>query len=659
MSTPVWQPGTLYLPGAITTPRTTDVVITEQPNNNSFEDGLTHWNITGEACSDIDAQAAAAVSTSEAFDGAQSATVEPLAGDGTGPQSPAGKPVAFVIFTNDFLATVTPGQKIDFKCRFWHLFVPNVADVYAFSGGCRIAWFDASHTFIKYSFADTCSAGIAAPTTPGMFAFQDGVWVTISGTGVAPAGAAYAAAVAVIASTDYSSQAWYADEYTWDYTHQGFPSGLVFVATQAGPGTSASVEPAWPVNVGGSVQDGGVTWEGEDASQITWTAQSILTSGGTEPVWPLTVGGAVADDTIEWIGTDGRVTDPNCPQSKIVMLGASKVFAADGDIVKFSATTNAQDWSSSNDAGFIPFGLNTYGNEPISAMGLYRSNLVIANSLGYQMWQIDPDPANIAILDAEPVGFPYNKTLQPVNNDLVGCTQVGLRNIGTAGAAGNMQAGQFGKNVDPIVKALLKQVVSLGYEPRALFNPGTGQYFLLIGPSAVILTINGASTMSWSRYLFPDTITDWTILSGQLYLRAGDLVWRLSADTLLDDTLEDSTQGGTNAGYRGYVAWHYCDFGPIGYDKDIEGFDLTIGKLDEDYTQIVSNDITCNITFGYNQSNLEEVTEPYTVDGDTVPGTMIPMPLIAPTLQLRLDFGTGQDWGWAATNIYITGVLPS
>lgn len=659
MSTPLWQPGTLYLPGAVVTPRSNTVVISEQPNNNSFEDGLTHWNVTGEACSNTDAQAAATVSTSESFDGAQSATVEPLAGDGTGPESPSGKPVAFVVFTNDFMADVKPGQTIAFKCRFWHLFIPDTAQVYAFSGGCRIAWYNASNQFISYSFADTCSAGIKAPTTPGMFAFQDGVWVTISGTGTAPAGAAFAAAVAVIASTDYSSQAWYADEYTWNYTHQGYPAGLVFVATQSIPGTSGATEPVWPVTVGASVTDNTVTWEGEDASQIVWTGESILVSGTTEPKWPLQVGGAVADNTIEWIGTDGRVTDPNCPQSKIVALGAAKVFAADGDIVRFCATTNAQDWSSSNDAGFIPFGLNTYGNEAISAMGLYRSNLVIANSLGYQMWQIDPDPANMAILDAEPVGFPYNKTLQPVNNDLVGCTQVGLRNIGTAGAAGNMQAGQFGKNVDPLVLALLKQITALGYEPRGLFNPGTGQYWLLIGPTAIALTINGASTMSWSRYTFPDTITDWTVLSGQLYVRASDLVWRLSVDTLVDDTLETSTEGGDNVGYRGYVAWHYLDLGPTGYDKDIEGFDLTVGKLDESFTQIESNDITCNITFGYNQSNPQEVTEPYTVTGDTVPGTMIPMPLIAPTLQMRLDFGTGQDWGWAATNIYITGVLPS
>lgn len=650
------------MPGAIVAPRTTNIVVTEQPDNNSFEtSGLTNWTVTGEHCLNTDAVAAASATSAEAFDGSESATASPLAGDGTGPMTGGGKPVAFVVFTNAFQAPVTPGQVINFKMRAWHLFVPDTSQTWPYSAGCRIAWYDASAAFISYSYATSVSAGTIAPAalsggqSVGMAAFQDGVWVTISGSAKAPSGAAFAAAVCVIATTDYGTQADYVDDFTWDYTHQGFPTGLVFVATQSVPGTSAPVEPIWPTTSGDSVVDGGVTWTAEFASQITWTASSILKSGDTEPTWPLKIGGQIADGTIEWMASDGRVTDPNCPNSKIVAIASAKVFAADNDIIRYSATTNAQDWTSPKDAGFIPFGLQSYGNESVKGLGLYRSNLVAFNSLGYQMWQVDPDPNNIAILDAEPVGSNSNRSIQPANNDLIFYSPVGIRNIGTAGSSGNMQAGQFGKQIDSLVNGLMKAAVAAGLEARALFNPGTGQYWLIIGTDVIVLSINGNAVMSWSRYTFPAEITDWTVMDGALYLRAGDLVWQLSVDALKDDMDQGLGQSGADTVFPGRMSWNYLDCGPIGIDKELESFDIVIGTVDDSGLIVQNNNVVCNITFGYNQADRSQATDPYAITGDTVPGTSVPTGgLTAPTFQVRLDFGTGQNWGWGAINLYLS-----
>ncbi|MDE2098512.1 MAG: hypothetical protein KGL39_14760 [Patescibacteria group bacterium] len=650
MGTPTWQPGTQYAPGALVVPKSNNIVVQDEPYNNSFESGLTQWAVSGEHCTNAAAQAAAVASTAEAYDGSQSATASPLAGDGTGPSSSNGNPVAFVLFTNNYKAPVTPGKVINFSIRAWHLFVPDTTQTYPYSAGARIAWYDSTSTLLGYSYATSVSAGSASPSTyPGMFAFQDSHWVTISGQGVAPKNAAYASLVGVIATTSYATQADYLDLATWDYTSQGYPSGLTYEATQATTATSGATEPTWPLTVGGTVVDGGVTWTAGYMSSVTWTASSILASGATQPAWPAVLGGVVLDNSIEWTATDGRITDKNCPQSKVVAIAAGKVFAADNDIIRFCATASPQDWSASQDAGYIPFGLQTYGNESCAALALYRSNLVAFNSLGYQMWQVDPDPTNIAILDAEPVGCTYSKSPQPVNNDLVFLSPVGIRNIGTAGASGNLQAGQFGKQVDPIVIGLMKQLAANGWEARGLFNPGTGQYWLLFGYDAIVLSMNGASTMSWSHYEFPEVITDWTVDDGVLYLRAGDLVWKLDPTVLVDDA------GGTNTPFRGYMAWNYIDAGPAGYDKQMEGFDLTIGVLDDD-GQVINNNVVCNVSFGYNQSNRELATEPYAVTGDTIPGTLVPMPMTAPTFQPRLDFGTGQNWGWSELVVYATPV---
>ena len=648
MSTPAWQPATQYLNGAIVAPRSNNVVVTEQPYNNSFEDGLTHWTVTGVACTNSQAINNTISSTSEAYDGTQSVEVQPFGGDGTYPIPHGSYPVALVLLTNSFMAPVKPGDVINFEARFWRN-ETNVADSFN-SGGCRIAWFDDTHTLISYSYATNPPFGIDNGGE-GLYSGNQQVWIAVGGKGTAPAGAAYAAAVIAMTTTAYSGQEIYADYFTWDYTAQGYPTGLVFVAVQTGSGTSAANEPVWPVEAGQTVQDGSVTWEAEYASAITWTAGSILKSGSAQPTWPTQIGGSVLDGSIEWTCHDGRITDTNCPNSKIVAIASAKVYAADDDIIRFSATASAQDWSSSLDAGYIPFGLQSFGNEPCAGLGLYRSNLVAFNSLGYQMWQVDPDPSNIALLDAEPVGCTFPKSIQPVNNDLVFLSPNGIRNIGTAGAAGNTQAGQFGKQVDPIVLALMRQLATDGYEVKSLFNPGTGQYFLFFGPQAIVLSINGNNSMSWSRYLFPEVITDWTVLDGVLYMRAGDLVWEFSDQALLDDQ-NNSSQGGNNVPFDGLMMWNYIECGALGLDKMMEGFDITIGNIDDEGL-VVNNDVSVTVTIGYSQSNRELATDPFTVTGDSIPGTMIPMPLTAPSFQMRLDFGSGQNWGWGALNLYV------
>ena len=652
---PPWQPATQYVPGAMVTPRSNNVVLQELPANNSFESGLTHWAVTGQYISNSGAGNAVTASTAEAYDGSESVLLSPVAGNGSGPSSGSGNPAAFAILTNDFMAAVTPGQKINFSCRIWRDYGdPNQSFC---NGGPRIAWYNSSMAFLSYSYASAPPPQFAATPLGMIGGFNSSKnWATVSGTGIAPAGAAYASAVIVLTTTAYAGQSIYADNYIWDYTHQGYPDGLVFVAVQPLPGTSAPTEPVWPTTSTQTVVDNTVTWEAEYASQVTWTTSSILETGATEPVWPLLVGSVIVDNNIEWTATDGRITDPNLPQnSTVVAIGASKVFVGNGDIINFCATGNPQDWTSSQDAGFIPFGMNNYGNEDVKALNLYRSNLVAFNSLGYQMWQIDPDPANMAILDAEPTGCAYSKSIQPVNNDLVFLTPVGLRNIGTAGAAGNLQAGSFGKQIDPLVRYAISQLALNGYEVKSLFYSGMGQYWCLFGPEAFVLTINGTSTMSWTRYLFPAVITDWTVLSGALYLRAGDLVWKVDELQGLDDFVTASQ----SIAFQAYLSWEYLDFGTIGVDKQMEGFDIVLkGKA--------------SISFGYSQRDRTLATDWYEVDGDTVPGTMIPLPIVAPSIQARLQFAYGQIAPiegdalsvagypvaeWSTLNIYVTPLV--
>jgi hypothetical protein len=724
MSTPKWAPGTLYAPGSLVQPLSALAPTPDQVTNGGFESGNTGWTMD------------AGFSIGQFGNGTHFEGTWSLQWDAT----TTGRAI------NNNATAVTPGQTINANCQ-----VQQGASSSGQAGArAEVAWYDASDELISYSSGNLVDSG------------SNQHWKQSSVAAVAPAGAAFARFSVYAFRTSGGDELW-VDNCSWDAIVNGLPPGLVFKAVQAVAGNSASNEPVWPVTVGSTVVDNEVTWEAVYASRVTWEATPILVSGEYEPVFPELVGATVADGTIKWTAIDARVVD--APQSPITAIAASKVYKGDDDIVPFSATANPLDWSAEQDAGYIPFGLNTYGATPVSALGLYRSNLVPFNSQGFQMWQIDEDPANNAILDAAPVPCEYKDTLQPVSNDLVFLTSRGIRNISIAGASTNLQAGYFGKQVDPLVLELLAAALAAGFSPLALFYPGAGQYWVIFGTDVLVLTMNGGSKdQSWSRYQFPSAITDWAILGTELYLRSGDLVWRVSDEALQDDihtltsefcdgdlwmdansdtppsafqvdgswvmgpataynarlityvgltVLSDDvtlnwssatdatgsffrydvnstgytvvpltgtsgqiviqcagaatltwdicgnafvnlipptvivtvTCSGETIGtpFEGYMAWPYLDFGRVGLDKMMEGFDIVA-------------DGTFSVSIGYSQKDTSLATTGYSITGDTLPGGMVPMPLVAPSFQFRLTFDADQSWEWFASNLYCTNL---
>jgi hypothetical protein len=242
-----------------------------------------------------------------------------------------------------------------------------------------------------------------------------------------------------------------------------------------------------------------------------------------------------------------------------------------------------------------------------------------------------------------------------VANDLLFLTEVGVRNLGTVGPTANMAVGNTGQPIDPLVKA---QLTSATYSPISLYYPGRGQYWLIFGPQAFVLTLNGNSTRSWSRYTFPDIITDWTLNAGILYLRtAGNLVWQFDAGTIgIDDSSVTLTTQGANTPFNGVMQWPYLDLGSMGINKLFVGVDV-VGEGN------------CSIQIAFNQNDKSTfndnpnfatstgVTTPYFVQiDDTVPGEPLPIPINAASYSPILTFtgssSTANAWTWQAMNIY-------
>lgn len=503
----------------------------------------------------------------------------------------------------------------------------------------QLMWYDAADTFIS----STDSAGQ-----------QGGGYRKVSVTGNAPVNAKHVR-VQIKSSTGTTPNPSFADLVTWSLETAAAVSNFLFEAVQVSAGTSAGTEPAWPTTAGNTVVDKGVTWKAVGTSIITWQAIPIMQSGAAEPVWPTTVGNSVKDNNMSWVCINRQIKDIKNPNSIAVCLAASHVFQGNKDICPFSAVVDPTDYTSANNAGFLPTGLNNYGDNPVAVLGLYRSNLIVMNAGGYQMWQVDPDPANMALLDAQPVGSTHTRAAQSVANDMIFLTEVGFRNIGTAGATANLQVGGTGEPIDPLVKAQLQANV---YDPLSLYYPGRGQYWGIFGPQAFVLTVNGQGVKSWSRYIFPDSITDWCLLGEVLYLRtAGNLVWQLDYNTLQDDV------GGAPVSFNSTIQWPYLDAGALGINKMLVGVDL-VGTgactLQLAWNQQDSTTFSDDPGFATSQN----VTPPFNVGiADTVPGEPIPLPMTAPSYSVILTFNSNQpglkaknsaSWEWDAASMYVT-----
>lgn len=455
MPAPIWKAGTSYAPGAIVQPasrQAAGVVALVNPNFDTPD--LTGWEVTREG----GAGGTFSVASDRPFSGAYAAKW--LGADGTGYAGGTA-----TIWMNTARALIVPGQEVTVSAYIAQDDT-NVSQNY---GRVRLYWFNSAGAQLSFVEGNLIAGN-----------FND--YRLSSVTSSAPAEAAYAR-LGVWLSANTSGGMRF-DNATWSYTPPPGVQGLVFKAVQAATGKSGAQEPAWPNRNGLRVTDNEVTWEAISSSRIVWQAAPILLSGATEPVWPSDPGGSVADGTIVWQAFSGVITDPKCPQSKVVAITASKVFAGDKDIVRFSATANPLDWTTPADAGYLPTGLQQSNANDIAVLNLYRSNIVAMNASCFQMWQADPNPELMAIMDQmEGIGSSWQSAAQPVGNDLFYLSQQGVRSVSIAGASTNLQAGDVGMPIDPLVQPGLVAMKAASRRPLATYYPGAGQYWLAISPS--------------------------------------------------------------------------------------------------------------------------------------------------------------------------------
>lgn len=439
MAAPFWQAGNLYIPGDIVQPVTAPAPNVPTVSNGDFGAGATGWDFTG----------GAAYVTTGGYGGGGCVRLPGNVADGVA----LNESKLFVQAGGTLTATAMIQQGASVRG--------------ATSGWVEIQWFDGSDTLVDEARGTVVDDG------------SGGAWKQSTVSSPRPAAATYGrAGIHLTSVADHSHPIW-GDNLTVSGASAGLPEGLVYKAVQPEAGTSAANEPTWPSILGQQVIDNDVIWEAVTTSRITWTASPRYVSGATEPVWPTDMGAMVQDGTINWKAVPRRIEDEKCPNTKVVAILASKVFAADRDIVRFSATANPLDWTTAEDAGYLATGLQQANANDMAVLVPYRKNLTAWNASSFQNWQADPDPASMAILDQmDGIGSTWPRAAVPVANDLFYLAALGVRTIGIANAAENLVAGDVGAPVDMLVQAAIRVATQNDSKVIATYYPSAGQYWL-------------------------------------------------------------------------------------------------------------------------------------------------------------------------------------
>lgn len=229
-----------------------------------------------------------------------------------------------------------------------------------------------------------------------------------------------------------------------------------------------------------------------------------------------------------------HISDANCPQTKGVIKASNKIWAVDGENVRFCAAGDARDWTTASDAGFIPAGRTQSGSGEALALGTFQRQLVVFFIDGAQLWDVDEDPAlNKIKQQIYGVGTQYAQSPASFSNDVFFLSDVGFRSITVSSTnVDNFIDVDIGSPIDDLVTPSLPTAS----EPRGLYVPGFGQYWCFMWRKAWVYTYSRSAKLAvWSEYNVPVNVDDYAALNNKLYIRSGDAVYEFTKDVFTDD----------------------------------------------------------------------------------------------------------------------------
>lgn len=297
-----------------------------------------------------------------------------------------------------------------------------------------------------------------------------------------------------------------------------------------------------------------------------------------------------------------HVADVNCPHSKAVTKTNAKIYGVGNQTVRYCKTDAPRDWTTANNAGFLPVGVRQSGSAQPTALSQFQQQLVVFFSDSAQVWDVDPDPAlNTLVQRIYNLGTIFPNSPSQLSGDVFFLSGEGYRSLTRSQYTDNLVDFDVGSPIDSLL------TFTPASDVESAYYSGAGQFWSRIDDEWWVYSFSKTSKLSaWSRYTFTVQPDAMTALDGSLYMRAGDVVYVVDEAQYDDD--------GAPIAYE--VELPFLNFKSPGVLKQIWGVDAVVEGAP--YVQ-----------YRYDPRTPDLITLPYRLSGDTQPGAMTPVELCA------------------------------
>lgn len=326
------------------------------------------------------------------------------------------------------------------------------------------------------------------------------------------------------------------------------------------------------------------------------------------------------------------VIDVNCPNTKQVRKINQKIYGPVAGNVRYCKTAVPRDWTTVSDAGSISAGSQAGGSDQVSALGVYQQKLTVFFSDSMQVWTVDSNPANISLTGTSAnVGTKHYLSPSELASDEIFLAKQGFRSVALVAISNNLQENDVGSAIDA-----LRPDIGDTDTLISIYYPTLGQLWWIDGTKAYVYSYARSKKLSaWSTYEFPVSISDAAVLAGDLYLRSGDIVYRVDNTVYADDGVIPEVS----------IDMYYQDQKGSGILKQFMGFDaITRGSP--------------SIGFKFNADDETLMTDALPVTGDMRRGDLYPMEICATSVAPYIRHQTNEAFELFMIQMYYESLGP-